>query len=152
MERTPHRVRQHNACCRPARLQGACDARKGAARAAGTGEGINLPASLVPNLGPRGCLMHRAIGKVVELIGVNRAELLGQAAAEMNVIARVRERLGRHQAKISADHAEKIELFAALRLWHHNDAAIAARIGNQCDANTGIARRTFHNCAGLAGR
>ena len=96
--------------------------------------------------------MHRAIGKVVELIGVNRPKLLGQAAAEMDVVARVREWLGRYQAKISADHAQKIELFAALRLRHHNDAAIAPRIGHQRDANTGIARRAFNNGAGLAGR
>ena len=70
----------------------------------------------------------------------------------MHVIAGVGEWFGRHQAEISADHTQKIELFAALRLWHHNDAAIAARIGDQRDANTRIACCAFHNRAGLAGR
>ena len=69
----------------------------------------------------------------------------------MHVIAGIRERLGRHQTKISANHTKKIELFAALRLGHYNDAAIAARISDQRDANARIASRAFHNRTGLAG-
>ena len=109
-----------------------------------------MPIGLRPDLGASGRLMRRAVGQVVELVGPDRAHLLGQAAAEMHVVAGVGIGLGRNEAQVGADHAEEVDLLPTLGLGHHDHGAIAARIGHQRDADAGIARRALDDrAAGL---
>ena len=83
--------------------------------------------------------MALAVGQVVELVGPHRAGLLRHPARDVHVVAGIAIRLGRHQAQIGADHAQEVDLLLALRLRHHDDAAIAARVADQREADAGVA-------------
>ena len=134
------------------RLQRQRDAGQRAAGAAGAGEGVDLAAGLLPDLrrrwwrgGPRGWRDCRTGWPRSRLAGCRH--LLGQPARHMHVVAGIAIRLGRHQPQIGADHAQEILLLLALRLRHHDDAAIAAGIADQRQADAGIAGRALDDRA-----
>jgi len=83
--------------------------------------------------------MTLPIGQIVELIGPDGAKLLGQPARNMHVIAGVFIGLRRHEPQIGADHAQEIDLLAALRLRHDDDRAITQRIAHQGQPDAGVA-------------
>lgn len=99
------------------------------------GAGLNLPAGAGA--------VALAIGQVVELVGPDRAQFLGQPPRAVNVVSGVAERRRRHEAEVGADHAQDIDLLLALRFWHDNDAAVAAGVGDQGEANAGAVRGVF---------
>ena len=121
------------------RLQGVGHARKRAAGAAGAGEGVDAPGGLRPDLRARRRRMARTVGAIVELVRVDGPELVSEPPRDMDVVAGIAERLCRHEAKIGADHAQDVDLLLALRLRHHHDGPVAARIGDQRDADAGVA-------------
>ena len=139
-----------------ARLERHADAGERAARAAGADEAVDLAAEFVVNLGAGRRDMRLAIGDIVELIGPDRAgriflgQPLGEAAGKLHVIVGIGVGDGRHFDELRALQAQHVLLFLALRLGDHDDGAKAQRIGDQREADAGIARRAFDDdAAGL---
>ena len=126
-------------------LQRARHAAQGAAAAHRAGEAVDLAVGLVPDLGAGGAVVAVAVGGVVELVGPDRAvrllggEFLGERAGVAHVVAGIGVGHGRHQPEVGAAQPQHVLLFLALRLGHHDHRAVAARIGDQGDADAGIA-------------
>src|SRR6185437_3907030 len=73
----------------------------------------------------------------------------GQPPANVLVVVRVAEGEGGHLDKLGAKQTEGVLLFLALRVRDNDDRAITARIGDQRQADAGIAGGAFdHEAAG----
>ncbi|MNS94319.1 hypothetical protein D3C72_1285310 [compost metagenome] len=134
------RVGQHDAHAGLVLFQAARDAGQRAAGAGRAGEGIDMPAGGVPDLGSGGLVVGLAVGQVVELVGPDRVVgLVGQPAGNLLVVVRIGVRLGGHRADLGAEHAQPLHLFGRLRIGYHDDAAVAARRAQVGQADAGIA-------------
>jgi hypothetical protein len=150
IERAAQWIGQHDARRRVMGLEREGHAGQGAAGAAGAGEGVHPPIGLDDDLGASGAAVPLAVVQVVELVGPEPTLRFGHAARDMDVIAGVLIGLGGDEPEIGADHAQKVDLFLTLRFRHHDDAAIAARIAHQGQADAGIAGRALdQRAAGL---
>jgi hypothetical protein len=95
--------------------------------------------------------MRLAVVEVVPLVGEQHAVLLGLAqficetAADMLVVVRIAEGQCWHFDEFSAEQAQHVLLFLALRFRNHDDGAIAARGGDQRKADAGVAGGAFDN-------
>src|SRR5690606_31539447 len=59
---------------------------------------------------------------------------------DMDIVVRILEGHGGHFPQLGADQPKEVLLLLALRLGNHDDAAIAAGLGNEGEAHAGIAR------------
>ena len=116
-------------------------------RAAGArraGEAVDPPVHLRPDLVGGTDDVRAAVGDIVELIGPDRpGRLLGDAARLVHEVAGAGIRRGRHRHQLGAERAQRVHLLLGLRVRHHDDGAIALRIGDQREADPGVARRSF---------
>jgi hypothetical protein len=86
-----------------------------------------------------------AIGNVVELVGPNRAlgffggDLGGERLGVAHVVAGVGVGHGRHQPQVGAAEPQHVLLLLTLRLRHDDDGTVAAGVGDQCNADAGVA-------------
>ena len=98
-----------------------------------------LPLVCVPDFSAGGGAVALAVGEVVELVGPDGAQFLGQTAGDVDVVAGVLIGLGRDQAEVRADHPQEGDFFLGLRFRHDDHAFIAERVGDQREADAGIA-------------
>ena len=92
-------------------------------------------------------LFHWSAKMHAVLLGL--LQLFGEAAADVLVIVRIAERQRRHLDQFGAEQAQHVFFFFALRLRNDDDGAIAARIGDQRQADAGVAGgRLDHQAAG----
>src|SRR6266850_4034833 len=145
VERRAHRVAERNLDVGIALLERARDSAQSPAGADRAGEAVDLAIGLVPDLRSGGAVVAFAVGDIVELVGPDGAvrllgrKLLGERAGVAYVVAGIGVRQGRYQPEVGATQAQHVLLFLALRLRHHDHRAIAARVGDQRDADAGIA-------------
>ena len=134
-------------------LQRARHAGQRAAAADRAGEAVDLAVCLVPDFWPRGAIMAVPVGRVVELVRPDRAVRLGrgkfrrQRAGVADIVVGIGIGRRRDEPKVGAAQAQHVLLLLALRLRHHDDRAVAARIGDQSDADPGIAGRALDDDA-----
>jgi hypothetical protein len=89
------------------------------------------------------------VGDIVELIGPDRAagfffrQLFRQPAGIFHVIVRVRIGDGGNLDQLGALQAQKTFLLVRLGVGNDDQGAIAERMGDQGQADAGIARRAF---------
>ncbi len=114
---------------------------------------VNLAVSLPPYfLRGRG-LVSGPVGDVVKLVGPDGAiwftlrQLRRQAARNFHVIVRVLVGHSRNFDQFRTQQAQGVFLFLRLRLRDHNHGAVPKRLGNNGQADTGIAGRSFHDHA-----
>ena len=144
------RVGQDDAGLGPGKFERCGHAGQGAASAAGAGERVNPALCLRKDFGARRGFVCCAVGKVAELVGPQCAGIVGQALADVDVVAGVAERFGRHEAKVGTDHAERVDLLLGLGVGHDDHGAVAAGIGDEGEADAGVACRPLDN--GSAGQ
>ena len=99
--------------------------------------------------------MRLAVVEIVPLIGEYDAvlfgllELLGEPPPDVLVVVRIGVRGGRHFDQLGPAQPQHVLLFLALRLRNDDQCAISARIGDQRQADAGIAGgRLHHESAG----
>ena len=89
--------------------------------------------------------MAVAVGDIVELVGPDRAvrlapgKLLGQPAGHLHVVVRVLVGHRRNLDQLGAEHPQRVLLLLALRVGNDDDGAVAERLGDQRQADAGIA-------------
>src|SRR5208283_5043736 len=134
-------------------LERDADAGERAAGADRAGKAIDLAVSLLPDLGAGRLIMPAPVGEVVELVGPDgtigliRRDFLGELAGIARVVHRVGVRDRGDEAQIDAAQPQHVLLFLALRLGHHNDGAVAARVAHQRQADAGVSRGPFDDDA-----
>ncbi len=96
------------------------------------GKGIHLPAHLLPDFLRSGGAVAFPVCSIVKLVGPDPPVFFCQTARDMDIIAGVTVRFGRHKAQVCTDHAQETDFFPALRFGHDNNALITACIGDQC--------------------
>ena len=90
--------------------------------------------------------MGLAIGDIVELVGPDRAvffflvQFLGQALGDFDVVIGIGVGHSRNFHQLSAAQPQHLLFFLGLGLGNNDYGSIAARIPDQGEANTGIAR------------
>ena len=135
------------------RLQADGDAGQRAARADGGDEAVDLAAGLGPDFRRRGVDMAVAVGDIVELVGPDRAvrlglrQLLGQPARQFDVVVGVLVGHSRHFDQFGAEQPQRVLLFLALRVGNDDHRAVAERLGDQRQADAGIAGRALDDDA-----
>ena len=93
--------------------------------------------------------MALAVGDVVELVrpddavGVGLLQLLGHGFRHAHVIAGILIGQGRDLAQFRAGKAQHVLLLLALRLRNDDERLVAARIADEGEADTRVARGTF---------
>ena len=100
--------------------------------------------------------MRLAVVEVVPLVGeqhavrLGLAQLVGEPAADVLVIVRIGVGQRRHLDQLGAAQPQHVLLFLALRLRDDDQRAVAARIGDQREADAGVAGGALdHQPAGL---
>ena len=145
VERRAHRVGDADLDLAGMALQPHRRAGQRAAGADGADEAVDRPAGLVPDLLGGRHHMAVAVGDVVELVGPDRAvrmglrQLLGEPAGQLHVIVGVLVRDGRHLDQLRAHQPQRVLLLLALRLRNDDHRAVAERVGDQRQADAGIA-------------
>ena len=92
--------------------------------------------------------MRLAIRGVVELVGPQRiGRLFRDPAGRVHIMGRVRISSGRDQHQFSAKRLQRILFFAALRVGHHDDGAIALGIPDQRQTDSRITGRPLDDHA-----
>ena len=97
--------------------------------------------------------MRAAVCLVVELVGPDRAvglaggQFLGEAAGIAHVVVGVRVGDGVHLDQLGAEQADGVLLFLALGARHNDDDAVAQRLADEGEADTGIAGGAFDDGA-----
>jgi hypothetical protein len=118
---------------------------------AGTGGGtecVDPSLGVFPNLGPGGFEMRVAIRGVVELIGPNGTrQFLREPAGNLLVLIRIAVRHGRHLAQLGAERLDDLVFLGRLIVRHHDHAAVATRVADVGDADSGIAGRALDDGA-----
>ena len=120
-----------------------------AAGADGADEAVDLTAGLLEDLARRRGDMGVAVDGIVELVGPDRAvrlalgEFGGEPPGELHVVVGVLVRDGRDLDQLGTEQAQRVLLFLALRLRNDDHGAIAERLGNQRQADAGIAGRSL---------
>ena len=95
--------------------------------------------------------MAFAVSNVIELIGPNGAIRLrlraffGKALRDMDVVIRVLIGSRRHLHEFRTGQDQHVFLFLALSLRDNDDGFISARIADQSQADSGIARSPFND-------
>ena len=111
---------------------------------------------LLPDFRPGRYVVGLAVVEVVPLVGKEDAVRL--ALFRASAVRRpmcwklfgIGERKRRHFHQLRAEQAQDILLLAALRLGDHDERAVAARVGDEREADAGVARRRLdHQPAGF---
>src|SRR5690606_16197396 len=127
--------------------------RKRSTAAHGRHKAVNLAIGLLPDLPRCRDLVAFAIGDIVELVRPNPAvriggcKLFSQSAGQAYIVVRVAIRSRWNLDQLSAQQAQGVLLFLALRLRDDDDSAIAERLGNDRQADTGVAGRALDDDA-----
>src|SRR5262249_39874189 len=120
-------------------------ARNGAAGADGADEAVDIAVAIVPDFRTGRNVVRLAVIQIVPLIGKYHAvlfgflQLLGEAPTDVLVIVRIGKRSSGHFHELSPAEAQHVFLFLALRFRNNDHRTVAARIGDQCEANAGVA-------------
>src|SRR5262249_21690314 len=120
-------------------------ARNCAAGSDGADEAVDISLALVPDLGTGRDVMRLAVIQIVPLIGEYHAvlfgflQLFGETSTDVLIVVGIGKWSGGNFNKLGAAEPQHVFLFLALRLGDDDDRAIAACIGNQCEADTGVA-------------
>ena len=89
--------------------------------------------------------MAVAVGDIVELVGPDRAvrlaprQLLGQPAGHLHVVVRVLVGHRRHLDQLGAEQPQRVLLLLALGVGNDDHRAVAERLGDQRQADAGVA-------------
>ena len=115
-----------------------------------------LPCRLLPDFRPGRNVVGLAVVEVVPLVGeedavrLALAQGLGRAPADVLVVVGVGVGHRGHLHQLRAVETQDVLLLAALRLGDHDQRAVAARVGDEREADAGVPRRRFdHQAAGL---
>ena len=153
VERRAQRIGERDLDVLALGLQPEGDAGQRAAGADRRDETVDLAAGLGPDLLRRGADMAVAVGDIVELVGPDRAvrlgprHLLGQAARQFHVVVGVLVRHRRHLDQLGAEQSDRVLLLLALRIGNDDHGAVAERLGDQRQADAGIAGRALDDDA-----
>lgn len=146
IQRSAVRIGQRDADRLVLRLQTQADASDRPARPRRAGEAIDPLVHLPPQLFGGTDDVRVAIGGVVELVRPDRARrLLGDAPRRVHEMTRVGKGGGGHEHEFGTQRAQRVHLLATLRLGHHDDRLVALGIGDQRQADPGIARGPLDN-------
>ena len=129
------------------------DAGERAAGADRADEAVDLAVGLLPDFRPGRLDMALAVGDVVELVGPDRAVLLGlrqlrgEPAGDFHVIVRVGVGDRRHLDQFRAAQPQRVLLLLALGFRDDDDGAEAHGVADQRKADAGIAGGAFDDDA-----
>ena len=100
--------------------------------------------------------MRQAVVAVVPLVGeqhavlLGLAQLVGEAARDVLVVVGIAVGQGRHFDQLGAAEPQHVLLFLALGVGDDDQRAVAARVGDERQADAGVARGALdHEAAGL---
>ena len=139
VEGRPHRIGERDADFRIPRLEAHADAGKGSARADGGHESVDLAFRLLPDLRSRRLDMGLAVRHVVELVGPQGADGGGEPGRILHIVVRILVGNGGDLDELGAELAERIFLFLALGNGNNDDRAKAEGIGDDGQADAGVA-------------
>ncbi len=151
VERRAERVGEADLHLCVTRLQRRGDARQRAAAADRADKSVHLAVRLVPDFRARRVDMTLPVGDIVELIGPDRPARVGfrqffcQSAGIFDIIIRVLVGFRRDKAQIRSAIAQQGLFLIGLGFGHDDHGFIAARIGDQREADARIARRALNN-------
>src|ERR1700751_4613421 len=89
--------------------------------------------------------MRQAIVEIIPLVGVEdtirlaRTQFVGQSARDVLIIVGIAVRYPRHLDEFWAGGPQHVFLFLALRIGNDDESAIAARVGDERQPDSGIA-------------
>jgi hypothetical protein len=152
-QRGAERIGDGNLHCAGFFLQARANAGQRAAGADRRDETVDLAIRLLPDFLRRGGDVAVAVGDIVELVcpdcaaGFAPGDLLGEAAGHFYVIVRVLVGHGRHFDEFGAEQPQRVLLLLALRVGDDDDGAITQRLGDDRQADAGVAGGAFDDDA-----